>query len=61
MLSRHMLKEILIDESHIKPNTMMVRAYDGLPRQIMRTLEVELYVAIYVFCDTLGDEYPPFQ
>lgn len=56
-----MLKEILIDESHIKPNTMMVRAYDGLPRQIMRTLEVELYVAIYVFCDTLGDGYPPFQ
>jgi len=31
-----MLKEI--------PSTMMVRAYDGSPRQIIGTLEIELYV-----------------
>ena len=39
-----MLKETFVDESHMKPSTMMVRPYDGLPKQIIETLEVELYV-----------------
>jgi hypothetical protein len=33
VLPKHMLKEMLVDESHMKPSTMMARAYDGLPRQ----------------------------
>ena len=32
VLPKHMLKEMLIDESHMKPNTMMARAYDRSPR-----------------------------
>ena len=32
VLLRHMLKEMPIDESHIKPSTLMARAYDGSPR-----------------------------
>jgi hypothetical protein len=32
VLSRHMLKEMPIDGSHIKPSTMITRPYDDLPR-----------------------------
>jgi hypothetical protein len=32
VLPKHMLKEMFVDESHIKPSTMMARAYDGSPR-----------------------------
>ena len=44
VLPRHMLKEMPIDESHMKPSTLMAIAYDGSPRQTIGTLEVELYV-----------------
>jgi hypothetical protein len=49
VLPKHMLKEIFVNESHIKPNTMITIAYDGSPRQIIRTLKVELYVGPQVF------------
>ncbi|XP_061979625.1 uncharacterized protein LOC133700079 [Populus nigra] len=39
VLPKHMLKEMSVDESHMKPSTMMARAYDGSPRQIIGTLE----------------------
>jgi hypothetical protein len=32
VLPKHMLKEMPIDESHIKRSTMMASAYDGSPR-----------------------------
>jgi hypothetical protein len=48
-----MLKEMHIDESHMKPNTLMVRAYDGSPRQIIGALEVELFVGPQIFLITL--------
>jgi hypothetical protein len=37
----------------MKPSTMMKRAYDGSPRQIVGTLEVELYVGPQMFLVTL--------
>jgi len=46
VLPRHMFKEMLVDESHIRPSTIMARAYDSSPRQIIGTLEVELYVGL---------------
>ncbi|XP_052301368.1 LOW QUALITY PROTEIN: uncharacterized protein LOC127904008 [Populus trichocarpa] len=49
VLPKHMLEEMPIDESHIKPSTMMARAYDGSPRPIIGTLEVELYVGPQMF------------
>ena len=49
VLPKHMLKEMPIDESHMKPSTMMTRAYDGSPRQIVKTLEVEVCVGLQVF------------
>ncbi|XP_052312432.1 uncharacterized protein LOC112328962 [Populus trichocarpa] len=56
VLPKHMLEEMPIDESHIKPSTMMARAYDGSPRPIIGTLEVELYVGPQMFLVTLQAE-----
>jgi hypothetical protein len=39
-----MVREMFIDESHIKPSTMMARLYDNSLRKIIETLEVELYM-----------------
>jgi hypothetical protein len=44
VLPRHMFKEMLVNESYMRPSTIMARAYDSSPRQIIGTLEVELYV-----------------
>ncbi|XP_011008751.1 PREDICTED: uncharacterized protein LOC105114041 [Populus euphratica] len=59
----HMLKEILVDESHMKPSTLMAKAYDGSPRQIIGTLEVELYVGPHMFLITLQvmDIHPSYN
>jgi len=32
VLPRHMLSEITVDESHMRPSTMMAMTYNGLPR-----------------------------
>jgi len=63
VLPRHMLKEMPIDESYMKPSTLMVRAYDGSPRQIIGTLEVELYVGPQMFLITLQvmDIHPSYS
>jgi hypothetical protein len=52
-LLRQMLREILVDESHMRPYTMTMRAYNGSPRQIIETLEMKLYVSPHVFLVTL--------
>jgi hypothetical protein len=49
----YMLKEMPVDESQMKPSSLMARAYDGSPRQIIGTLEVELYVGSQMFLITL--------
>jgi hypothetical protein len=63
VLPKHMLKEMPINESHVKPSTLMTRAYDGLPRQIIGTLKVELYVGPQVFLVTLQvmDIHPSYN
>jgi hypothetical protein len=33
---RHILKEMIVDELHIRPNTIMAKVYDGLPKHITR-------------------------
>jgi hypothetical protein len=44
VLPKHMLDQMLIDASHIKPNTMTARAYDGTPRPIIRSIDVKLVI-----------------
>ena len=63
VLPKHILEEMPIDESHIKPSTMMARAYDGSPRPIIGTLEVELYVGPQMFLVTLQvmDIHPSYS
>lgn len=53
MLLRYMVVEIHINASHIKPYTMMEKAYDGSPRHIVETLKVKLYMGPQVFFITL--------
>jgi len=40
-----MLDEIPVDPSHMQPCAITARAYDGSPRQVIGTIEVELVVA----------------
>ena len=63
VLPKHMLKEMPLDESHIKPSTMMARAYDGSPRQVVGTIEVELYIGPQLFFVTLQvmDIHPSYS
>jgi hypothetical protein len=46
VLPRYIIEDMPLNVSHMKPSTMMVKAYDGLSRQIVRTLEIELYVGL---------------
>jgi hypothetical protein len=63
VLPKHILKEMSIDESHMKPSTMMAIAYDDSPRPIIGTLEVELYVGPQIFLVTLQvmDIHPSYS
>ncbi|XP_073259781.1 uncharacterized protein [Populus alba] len=63
VLPKHILEEMPIDESHMKPSTMMARAYDGSPRPIIGTLEVELYVGPQMFLVTFQvmDIHPSYS
>ena len=63
VLPKHILKEMPIDESHMKPSTMMARAYDGSPGPIIGTIEVELYVGPQMFLVTLQvmDIHPSYS
>nr|XP_034898165.1 uncharacterized protein LOC118036558 [Populus alba] len=63
VLPKYMLKEMPVDESHLKPSTMMARAYDGSPRPVIGNLEVELYVGPQMFVTTFQvmDIHPSYS
>jgi hypothetical protein len=63
VLPRHMLDEMPVDPSHMQPSVMMARAYDGSPRQVIGTIEVELAVGPQVFLVTLQvmDIHPSYS
>jgi hypothetical protein len=52
VLPRHMLDEMPVDPTQMQPSVMTARAYDGSPRQVIRTIEVELAVGPQVFLVT---------
>ena len=62
-LPRHMLNEMLVDPSHMQPSVMTARAYDGSPRQLLGSIEVELAVGPQVFLVTLQvmDIHPSYS
>jgi hypothetical protein len=47
------LDEMLVDSTHMLPRTMTTMAYDGSPRQVVGTIEIELFIALQVFLVTL--------
>jgi len=53
VLPKYMLDEILIDPTRMLPSTMTARAYDGSPRQVVRTIEIELFINQQAFLVTL--------
>jgi len=63
VLPRHMLDEMPVDPSHMQPSVMTARAYDGSPRQVIGTIEVELAVGPQVFLVTLQvmDIHPSYS
>jgi len=52
VLPRHMLDEMPVDPTHMQPSVITARAYDGSPKQVIRTIEVELAVGPQVFLVT---------
>jgi hypothetical protein len=44
VLPRHVLDKMPVDASHMKPNTMTARAYDGSPRPTIGSIDVELII-----------------
>jgi hypothetical protein len=51
--TQHVLDEMLVDPSHMQPTVMTTRAYDGLLRQVVGTMEIQLVVGPQAFLVTL--------
>jgi hypothetical protein len=47
------LDEIPVDSMHMLPSTMTARAYDGSPRKVVRTIEIELFINPQLFLVTV--------
>jgi len=50
---KHLLVERLVDSMYILPNIMTTWAYDGSPRKMMGTIEIELFISLQVILVTL--------
>ncbi|XP_061965260.1 uncharacterized protein LOC133689413 [Populus nigra] len=63
VLPRHMLDEMPIDATYMRPSTMTARAYDGSPRQVIGTIDIELFVGPQMFLVTLQvmDIHPSYS
>ena len=63
VLPKHMLEEMPVDPSHMQPSGIMARAYDGAPRQVLGSIEVELAIGPQVFLVTLQvmDIHPSYS
>ena len=63
VLPKHVLDEMSIDSMHMLPNTMIARAYDGSPRQVVGTSEIEMFIGPQVFLVTLQvmDIHPSYN
>ncbi|KAL3583880.1 hypothetical protein D5086_014941 [Populus alba] len=53
VLPRHVLDKMPVDVSHMKPSTMTARAYNGSPKPIIRSIDVELIIGPKPFQLTL--------
>ncbi|XP_061945039.1 uncharacterized protein LOC133669048 [Populus nigra] len=55
--------EMPIDATYMRPSTMTARAYDGSPRQVIGTIDIELFVGPQMFLVTLQvmDIHPSYS
>lgn len=44
VLPKHVMDQMPIDASHMKPNTMTARAYDETPKHITGSIEIDLVI-----------------
>ncbi|XP_061947974.1 uncharacterized protein LOC133671268 [Populus nigra] len=60
---RHVLDKMPVNASHMKPSTMTARAYDGSPRPIIGSIDVELIIGPQPFQVTLQvmDIHPSYN
>ena len=59
VLPRHVLDKMHIDASHMKPSTMIARAYNGSPRPIIGNIDVELVIGPQLFPSNVASNgYP---
>jgi hypothetical protein len=49
VLLKHMLDKMPVDSTHMLPNTIMARVYDGSPKKVVGTVEIELFIDPRVF------------
>jgi hypothetical protein len=63
VLPMHVLDKMPVDASHMKPSTMTARAYDGSPRPIIGSIDVELIIGPHPFQVTLQvmDIHPSYN
>jgi hypothetical protein len=63
VLPKHVLNDMSIDSMLMLPNTIIVRAYDGSPRQMVGTIEMELFISLQVLLVTLQvmDIHPSYS
>jgi hypothetical protein len=61
--TQHVLDEMPVDPSHMQPTVMTTRAYDGLLRQVIGTMEIKLVVGPQAFLVTLQviDIHPSYS
>jgi hypothetical protein len=45
VLPKHVMDQMSIDASHMKPNTMTAIAYDGTPKPIIGSIDVDLAIS----------------
>jgi hypothetical protein len=55
-----MLNEMLVDSTHTLPRTMTTRVYNGSLKQVVITIEIELFIGPRVFLNNFeSDRHPP--
>ena len=49
ILPKYIMDEMLVDSTHMLPSTITTRAYDGSPRQVVGTIEIDFFIGPQAF------------
>jgi len=60
VLLKHMLNEMIVDSTHMLPQTMTIRVYNGSLKQVVITIEIELFIGLCISLSNFeSDGHPP--